>query len=168
MKKSQVLFVPLLIVIVLMMGMAVNACGNAEETSPVTKEVPEVAVPVENTTVTPEEKKETQPTLPTPGEWTAITEFGELVIIVSPDSKGISMITLNFSGNYSCEGRSFSGTISNEFSSPCSITDGQFTVDIDMLMLGQVTIKGSFDKTGKQASGTWEIRGECTGTWESP
>jgi hypothetical protein len=177
MKRLQILAIPLLVGLALLMGVGMGACGGGEEAPPTTEAEGEAVLPEpEAEAVTPEqeevvmpEKEEEPPTPapPTPGEWVASAEFGELVLTVTPDSTGISKIALNFSGEFSCEGRSFSGTISNESTSPWPITDGQFTVDIDMLMLGQITIEGSFDETGNHASGTWELD-TCSGTWESP
>ena len=178
MKKLQILAVPLLIVLVLLIGMA-GACGNGEETSPTPPaEEKGVAMPEaeeepvkpeeEEEAVVPEEKEEAPaPAPPTPGEWTASTEFGELGFTVTPDSKGISKISLSFPGKFSCGGITVSGGgASVEGASPWPITDGRFTIDTSISM-GPVIIEGSFDESGKHASGTWEIN-VCSGDWESP
>ena len=139
MRKAQIIGIPLLIVVFVL-----GACA------------PKTPTP----TTTP------TPALPKSGEWTALTEFGELSFTVNPDSTGIAKISLHFPGEFKCGGIQVSGGIvSVENPNLWPITDGQFTVDTS-LSLGKVVIDGKFDETGTHASGTWEIN-VCSGTWES-
>lgn len=101
---------------------------------------------------------------PIPGEWTSSTEFGELEFTVNPNSTGIAEVSFNFV-NFECDGSQASGGVSVENPSLWSINDGQFTIEVS-IMVGDVVIDGEFDETGNHASGTWEIRG-CSGTWEA-
>jgi len=162
MKKLRILTVSLSLILVLMLVIAAGACGGGEETSSPEGE--------ETETTPPEQEEVLVVVLPAAGEWTATTEFGKLVITVSQDSTSISEISLNFSGEYMCQGMGIKGEVS--ISSLWPIIDGQFTADVDLskstFVQGQVTIKGSFDKTGQYVSGTWDMWGECIGTWESP
>ena len=139
MRKVPILAIPMLVVLVLLIGMGAGTCGNVEE---------------EGGTTAP----------PTPGEWTASTEFGELGLTVNPDSTGIAKVSFDFA-DFECGGSQVSGGVSVENPSLWSITDGRFTVDAS-IPLGEAVIDGEFDETGTHASGTWEING-CSGTWEA-
>lgn len=146
MKRTWILAIPLLVVLVLLIGMGAGACGDGE--------------------VTPdgEEEEEVTPAPPTPGEWTASTDFGELGFTVNSSSTGITKVSFNFA-EFECGGAQMSGGVSAENPSLWPITDGQFTIDASMAF-GDVVIEGEFDETGTHASGTWEIN-VCSGTWEA-
>jgi len=110
--------------------------------------------------------EEVTPAPPKPGEWTASTEFGELGFTVNSDSTGIAKVSFDFA-EFECGGVQVSGGISVENPSLWPITGGQFTVDA-YVRPWDIVIRGEFDETGTQASGTWEITGTtCSGTWES-
>ena len=85
---------------------------------------------------------------------------------MSPDSAGIAKVSFNFT-EFECGGTQVSGEMSVENSSLWAITGDQFTVDA-YVMPWDIVIQGTFDETGRQASGTWGITGTtCSGTWES-
>lgn len=180
MKKLLIFPILLLVALVVLIGMGAGACRGGEEAPPTAEEEKEAAVPEEETEVVtpeevtpgeeklvpPEEEEAVQPAPPAPGEWTATTQFGELGFIVTPDSQGISKISLKFPGVFKCGGVTVSGgSASVEFTNPKPITNGRFTVNTS-ISLGKVIIEGSFDKTGQRASGTWEIN-TCSGKWET-
>ena len=146
MSRVRILAIPLLLILVLLIGMGAGACGGGE----VTLDGEE------------EEEEEVVSSPPTPGEWTASTEFGELGFTVTSGSTGIAEISVSFVA-FECGGTQMSGGVSVEDSSTWPITDGQFTVDV-FISPWDVVIEGEFDETGTQASGTWEIDG-CSGTW---
>lgn len=87
---------------------------------------------------------------PRPGEWAASTGCDEFTFTftVSPDSTGISQISLHFT-EFECGNVETTGIWQSDPFDPVKpITGGQFSA------LG---IQGTFDKTGTHASGTWEI-----------
>lgn len=139
MRIVRILSISLLVVLVLLIGMGAGTCGNGEE---------------EGGTTAP----------PTPGEWAASTEFGELGFTVNSDSTGITKVSFNFV-EFECGGSSMSGGVSTENPSLWFINDGLFTIETSG-MFGEAVIEGEFDETGNHASGTWEING-CLGTWEA-
>jgi hypothetical protein len=104
-----------------------------------------------------------------PGTWAASTEFGTLEFIVDASSTGITKVSYHFS-NFSCDGIPFSGTLGVSTPTPWPITDRQFTIETFLTPgVSQMTISGTFDGTGKKASGTWEVsvpEDTCAGTWE--
>jgi hypothetical protein len=157
------------------MGMGAVACGgngdengtlppgSGEETTLPPEDVEETTPPPEDGNGAP------TPALPKPGVWTALTEFGELGLTVSPDSTGIAEISLVF-GEFLCLGI-LSGPVSVSVENPSlwPIIDGQFTVQFivdNPQFYWEVVIVGEFDETGTYASGAWEID-ICSGTWES-
>ena len=149
MQRAWVIPISLLVVLVLLIGMGALACGgNGDESgAPPSGDGEEV-------TLGP----------PTPGEWAASTEFGELGFTVNSDSTGITKVSFNFV-EFECGGSSMSGGVSTENPSLWSINDGLFTIETSG-MFGEVVIEGEFDDTGTHAAGTWEINA-CSGTWEA-
>jgi len=155
MRKSGILAITLLAVLVLLAGMGAVACdGNGEEGAPPSGNGEETAPPTEDEKGAP----------PTPGEWTTSTEFGKLGFTVNSGSTGISKVSFDFA-EFECGGVQMSGGVSVETPDLWPITDGQFTVDV-FISPWDVVIEGEFDETGTHASGTWEID-TCSGTWEA-
>lgn len=108
---------------------------------------------------------------PTPGEWIASIDIGELRFTVNPAGTGIAKIFLHIPGEFKCG----ISTVTNSrltFEKPSlwPITGGQFTVEASG-RYWDIVIKGSFDETGTHASGTWEISAGGTtcqsGIWEA-
>ena len=164
MRKVQILAIPLLIVLVLLIGMGAGACGGGGEG--------EVAPP-------PGEEEEAAPTpaLPKPGEWVASTGCSEFTfyLTVSPDGTSIPETSYSL---FQLECGSYIHTaphLTAEHSPPWPITGGQFTIDFvesfQTMSDWHIVIQGSFNETGTNSSGTWEISADGTtcqaGTWES-
>jgi len=164
MKRTWILAIPLLVVLVLLIGMGVGACGGGEE---------------EGATPPSEEEEEAAPlpALPKPGEWVASTGCSEFTFTftVSPDGTSIPETSYSL---FQLECGPYIHTaphLTAEHSPPWPITGGQFTIDFvesfQTMSDWHIVIQGSFDETGTHASGTWEISAEgttCqTGTWES-
>jgi hypothetical protein len=130
-------------VLVLLIGMGVVACGG-----------------------------EATPGLPTPGGWVASIDIGELRFIVSPDSTGISEVSLYFPEEFECGAHTMTNSI-HGYKNPdlWLITDGRFTVEPLATGYWVIDVQGEFDETGTHASGTWSISAEgvtCqAGTWEA-
>ena len=115
-----------------------------------------------------EEEVEEEEAAPTPGEWIASIDIGELRFTVNPAGTGIAKIFLHIPAEFKC-GISTATNSRLTFEKPSlwPITGGQFTVDA-YVRPWDIVIRGEFDETGTQASGTWEITGTtCSGTWES-
>lgn len=146
----------LMVLSVLLASCAPATVEEAEEAS---------APPVEEE-VAPPEEEEVAP--PKSGEWSASTEFGELMFTVNPGGTGITKISFHFS-EFKCGPVTLSGAVSVENPSLWAITDGQFTAKVD-LMPPEIIIRGEFNETGRHASGTWEVHSAgtiCSGTWEA-
>jgi hypothetical protein len=174
MKRTWIIAIPLLVVLVLLVGMGAVACGgNGEEEAP----------PGEEEDITPpseEEEEEAPPTpaLPQPGEWTissaGSSQFSLSGFTVNPDSTGITKVYYHFK-ECECMGVQLSGDVESSRDPVWPITGSQFTVDLDVrIQYGpdwDLVIEGSFDETGTHASGTWEVSVEGTtcqaGTWEA-
>lgn len=145
MRVVQILAIPLLVVLVLLIGMGAGACGDGEAT----------------------------PGLPTPGMWVASIDIGKLSFIVSPDSTGISEVSLYIPEEFQCGDRTRTNSINGfKNSSLWLITDGRFTVEPpEDYGYWLITVQGEFAETGTHASGTWRISAEgatCqAGTWEA-
>ena len=107
------------------------------------------------------------PAPPEPGEWIAPTSFGQLTFTVNPDSTGISEIFFGFE-NFTCAGVTYvSGGVGVESSEHWPITGDKFNIEA-YLDPWNMIVKGQFDKTGRHASGTWEITDtDCSGDWEA-
>jgi hypothetical protein len=104
-----------------------------------------------------------------PGTWAAPTDFGTMEFIVNDSSTGITKVTYHFS-DFSCGETPFSGTLGVSTPTSWPITERQFTMETFLTPgVSQMTISGTFDGTGKKASGTWEVsvpETTCAGTWE--
>ena len=130
------------------------ACGGGGDEA-----TPTPSPPLPTPTVTP--------VPPKPGEWSALADFGEFAFTVNPSGTGITKISFLFS-EFKCGPATLSGEVSVENPSLWTIADGQFTANVD-LMPNEITIRGKFDETGSQASGTWEVNASgtiCMGAWE--
>jgi hypothetical protein len=144
MKKVRIFAIPLLIVLVMLVGMGVGACGG-----------------------------EATPGPPTPGGWVASIDIGDLSFIVSPDSTGISEVVLSITGEFKCGTHTVSDSL-HGYKNPdlWLITDGRFIVE-PLASTGYwvIDVQGEFDQDGTHASGTWAISSEGTicqeGTWEA-
>ena len=88
------------------------------------------------------------------------------------DGTSISEAGIHIPGEFTCSNTTVPGIemIVELLSHMSPIIDRQFTVDWEGGFDWSVQIKGSFDATGTQASGTWRIySGETTcasGAWE--
>jgi len=110
---------------------------------------------------------------PMAGEWVASIEIGDIWFIVNDDGTGITEYGIHIPGELSCGNKTASGITITFFypSGPVPITDNQFNLERTTSDDWEIVIEGSFDVTGTQASGTWQISsGEATcasGTWTS-
>jgi uncharacterized protein YjdB len=102
-----------------------------------------------------------------PGDWQTTVAFGTVDFTVNAQSTAVTYIRFNVSG-YACG--NFSGdwtwTVSN-FSQP--IIDREFLIDVTFSNGDRLVFGGTFDETGTQASGTWQMTifgNTCSGTWQ--
>jgi len=111
----------------------------------------------------------TDTTALTAGGWTGSAGFGELSFIVNSTSTGITEISYAFS-DFLCGIATYNGTITVKTTTPWSITDSQFTIERTFSPDFEMTLIGTFDETGMNASGTWEAVSDgttCSGTWDA-
>ena len=108
------------------------------------------------------------------GEWVATITIGEIWFIVNESGTSIAEVGIRIPGEFSCGNSTTTGTeLSVEYMKNLpTITGMQFTVSWTIRSSGWlIEIEGSFDLTGMQASGTWQIgSGGATcasGTWTS-
>jgi hypothetical protein len=106
---------------------------------------------------------------PLSGDWNADTKFGHLAFTVDPDGNNVTTAVINMSG-WRCGGTILSTEL--QVLNSWSISDGEFTgdVDLDDSHFHTMTIDGSYDKSGKAFSGTWEEDSHgttCSGQWEA-
>jgi hypothetical protein len=119
---------------------------------------------------------------PVPGEWSASTKFGDLVFVIDNSSSKVTNLNLSYSdfkcGVYPQVTRSGSMSISNFIGWP--IDNNQFVIEHETTFnpgapgtpseKGLIVIRGTFDQSGTQASGTWEetVFGElCSCRWQA-
>ena len=110
------------------------------------------------------------PTLPVAGEWGGISGFGEIELVVTPDSTGIESIVITFN-DFSCGNTISNGSIT--FTGSWPISNGEFTADLDWTGTAgdrEMNIMGTFDDSGTYVSGTYEADHDgtiCAGIWEA-
>lgn len=107
------------------------------------------------------------PEPPEPGEWIAPTSFGQLIFTVNPDGTGISEVFFGFE-DFTCAGVTYvSGGVGVESSEHWPVAGDEFNIEA-YLNPWNMIVEGQFDKTGRHASGTWEITDtDCSGDWEA-
>jgi hypothetical protein len=106
---------------------------------------------------------------PPPGEWSGSAGFGELSFIVDSTSTGITEITYTLT-DFSCGGVVRNGSKTSTREPPWPITDSQFTIETTFDPNFEMTLSGTFDETGTNASGSWEAISYgtiCSGTWDA-
>ena len=114
--------------------------------------------------------KQDGPTLPVAGEWGGISGFGEIELVVTPDSTGIESIGIIFD-DFRCGNIITNGSIT--FTGSWAISNGQFTADLDWTTTAgdrEMNIMGTFDDSGTYVSGTYEADYDgtiCAGIWEA-
>jgi len=172
MRKSWVLAISLLSVLVLLIGVGAVACGgNGDENG--------TPPPGDGNGAPSEDESE----LPQPGEWVASTGSSEFTFTfnVSPDGSGISSYTYEFEefgfcGDYRVGKMTgvYTGAVpihplpsGAEFSlvHDIQVYSGQdedpFTGMSRMIHIyWHIFIEGEFDETGTHASGTWRVSSE--------
>ena len=109
------------------------------------------------------------PTLPQAGDWSGISGFGEIELLVSPDSTAIESIVLTYI-DFTCGNVTSNGSITITSSWP--ISNGQFSADLNLDITQDRTMKitGTFDDSGTYVSGTYEADYSgtiCDGTWDA-
>lgn len=105
---------------------------------------------------------------PRSGDWTVPTEFGEFVFTVNLDGTHITKLVTTYS-DWHCGSVIKNGDITIEKDPPWSITDNQFTIGYS-LPDDEMTINGTFNQAGDEASRTWSavMSGtNCSGDWEA-
>jgi len=166
----QKFIIPLLTVV---MVVSITFAGCAPATPP--EQPPEA--PPEEPELPPEEPELPPTALPRSGEWTASTGATEFTFTftVNPDGTGIAGIYFCLT-KLECDGVRLSVEMPLEFTQIIPITDGQFAIeDVPVAKpqgeLWSITVRGRFDETGTQASGTWEISAYGTtcleGNWSA-
>ena len=158
MKRVWILAIPL-VVLVLLVGMGAGACGGDGVTTDGEEEE--------------EEEEEVSSAPPTPGGWVASIDIGSLSFIVSPDSIGISDVSLYIAGEFRCGTHTVTDSL-HGYKNPdlWLITNGRFIVE-PLAATGYwvIVVQGEFAQNGTYASGTWAISSEgvtCQeGTWEA-
>jgi hypothetical protein len=105
---------------------------------------------------------------PRSGDWKAPADFGEMVFTVDSAGTRINKITFTFS-NWKCGSVTHvSGSITIIKGGGLPISNRQFTLQASLSSNEQMTVNGTFNETGDQASGTWTavIYGTtCSGNW---
>jgi hypothetical protein len=105
---------------------------------------------------------------PRSGDWKVSTGFGEMVFTVDSAGTRINKITFTFS-NWKCGSVTHvGGSITIIKGGGVPISNRQFTLQASLSSNEQMTINGTFNETGDQASGTWSavIYGTtCSGNW---
>lgn len=104
---------------------------------------------------------------PMTGEWISSSNIGELRFTVNPAGIEVTKIILSIPVTISDEG----STLNDNLKLTCepalawSITSrGKFTIENSYWGDFKILVKGSFDKTGTHASGTWIIISDDDGT----
>ncbi len=104
---------------------------------------------------------------PRSGDWKVPTEFGEFVFTVNVDGTNITKLVTTYT-DWQCGSVIKSGTITTQTEPPWSISDDQFTIGYSYPN-DTMTINGTFNQAGDEASGTWTavMSGTtCPGEWE--
>jgi hypothetical protein len=109
---------------------------------------------------------------PQSGDWKATADFGEFTLTVSAGGASITRIAYKFVA-FSCGGVGITISGGMAVTSSWSITNNQFTIttNLNSNPIGTSwphTIKGTFNATGEQLSGTWSanVAGSgCSGSW---
>ncbi|MGB2697737.1 MAG: hypothetical protein WBD28_07750, partial [Candidatus Zixiibacteriota bacterium] len=104
---------------------------------------------------------------PRSGDWKVPTEFGEFVFTVNVDGTQITKLVTTYA-DWQCGGVTKSGTVTTQTEPPWPISDDQFTIGYSYPN-DEMTINGTFNEAGDEASGTWSavIYGTtCSGDWE--
>ncbi len=108
-------------------------------------------------------------TNPVSGTWTGPAGFGQLSFVVNSTGTGISEIKYTFI-EFRCGPVIRNGNIRVIAGTPWPITDNQFTIEKTLDPNFEMTVSGTFDQTGTNASGNWEAVSygtTCTGTWDA-
>ena len=109
------------------------------------------------------------------GKWNAPTGFGELQFTVNPEGTYITEFKLTFD-DWTLGNTTRNGSIAFSLLDPpgWQIVDREFSFDGDMdPSPGDddiMTVSGSFDATGSEASGTWQAESDGatdSGTWQA-
>ena len=103
---------------------------------------------------------------PISGEWKVATEFGEFVFTVNIDGTSITKLVTTYS-DWTCGSVTKSGTIT--IWANWSISFNQFTIGYSYPN-DEMTIDGTFNQAGDEASGTWTAvmyGTTCSGDWEA-
>jgi hypothetical protein len=113
-----------------------------------------------------------EPQLPVRGEWTATTDFGEMILEVGPGGASIPSIKFVMQ-DFPCGEWNFGGDLELQREPPWDIEEYSFTIESTLDPFGEVTItvNGVFDLTGTSVSGTWvaQASGEIcsSGQWSA-
>jgi hypothetical protein len=105
---------------------------------------------------------------PRSGDWTVPTEFGEFVFTVNVDGTQITKLITSYT-DWQCGSVIKNGDITIQKDPPWSISDNQFTIGYSYPN-DEMTITGTFNQEGDEASGTWSavMHGtNCSGEWEA-
>lgn len=103
---------------------------------------------------------------PRSGDWTVPTEFGEFVFTVNVGGTHVTKLAVTYS-DWTCGFVTVSGTIT--LWANWSISFNQFTIGYSDPN-DEMTINGTFNQAGDEASGTWThvLHGTtCSGDWEA-
>lgn len=106
---------------------------------------------------------------PTSGDWKAPTEFGEFIFTVNTAGTYITRLEITHN-NWTCGGVTQNGTVIKQSSPGWPISGNQFTIETNIDPSGNITItiNGTFNQAGNEASGTWSenVYGTiCSGNW---
>ena len=108
------------------------------------------------------------PTPPVAGEWSGLSGFGEIELVVNSDRTGLESIALMFN-DFPCAGFIFNGTTT--VTGSWDISNRQFTAQLDLgTNADTIYIVGTFDDSGTYVSGTYEVDVEgtiCDGIWDA-
>ena len=115
----------------------------------------------------------TEPAKIESGKWTATAGFGTFDFTVNSESTHITEFSLNFDG-WTIGNTTHNGTITISRDPGWQISDRQFSFSRDLnpfpTSSQTMTIDGTFDDNGREASGDWEADFDGStdsGTWEA-
>ncbi len=116
---------------------------------------------------------------PTPGptQWAAQASPANssdgswsFTFVVDPAATSVSSLKADFPAEFQCDGFVIVIPTGGNFPGPWAMTNGQFTIQESIDVLGSLTINGTVTQATKEASGTWTISnstfgGGCRGGW---
>lgn len=116
---------------------------------------------------------------PTPGptQWAAQASPANssdgswsFTFVVDPAVTSVSSLKAVFPAQFQCGGFVIVVSTGGSFPGPWTMTNGQFTIQEEIEVLGNLTINGTIAPAAKEATGTWKVLNtsigwSCDGAW---